>query len=117
MYVQCVLLLNAPFVTLISLLPLQVSYRLKKGSLPGPDYVPPLIGKVFIAFGIFLCPFGCALFTLTSHTFLQFFDSLNPSFDNYLAQWQSGELSCTSVFQIFIVLGNSVDIARRLATL
>ena len=59
----------------ISLLILeQAVYRSKKQHLPGAKWTIPVIGK--------------------------FADSLNPSLENYKAQWYSGALSAVSVFNM-----------------
>lgn len=76
-------------ITVISLLVLeQLVYRQKKGHLPGDKWTIPVIGK--------------------------FKDSLNPSIANYKRQWYSGALSAVSVFNIFIVLGSSNEMARKI---
>eukprot|EP00696_Hemimastix_kukwesjijk_P002039 gnl/Hemi2/1249_TR445_c0_g1_i1.p1 gnl/Hemi2/1249_TR445_c0_g1~~gnl/Hemi2/1249_TR445_c0_g1_i1.p1 ORF type:complete len:533 (-),score=216.17 gnl/Hemi2/1249_TR445_c0_g1_i1:93-1691(-) len=66
----------------------QVNFRMKRGSLPGPNLLPPFIGK--------------------------FIDSCFPKFEKYMAQWNSGPLSCTSVFQKFIVIGTTNEISRKM---
>ncbi|WWD21091.1 hypothetical protein CI109_105572 [Kwoniella shandongensis] len=66
----------------------QVVYRTKKGHLPGAKWTIPVIGK--------------------------FADSLNPTLANYRAQWNSGPLSAVSVFNIFIVIGSSNEMARKI---
>lgn len=43
-----------------------------------------------------------------------FADSLNPTLENYKRQWYSGALSCVSVFNIFIVIGSSNEMARKI---
>ncbi|KAK8843391.1 hypothetical protein IAR55_007048 [Kwoniella newhampshirensis] len=74
---------------ILSLLVLeQVVYRTKKAHLPGAKWTIPIIGK--------------------------FADSLNPTLANYLAQWNSGPLSAVSVFNIFIVIGSSNEMARKI---
>ncbi|ODO01636.1 hypothetical protein I350_06460 [Cryptococcus amylolentus CBS 6273] len=74
---------------LLSLLVLeQVVYRSKKAHLPGNKWTIPLIGA--------------------------FADSLNPTLANYKAQWDSGALSAVSVFNIFIVIGSSNEMARKI---
>ncbi|WVW79241.1 hypothetical protein I302_101207 [Kwoniella bestiolae CBS 10118] len=73
----------------ISLLLLeQLVYRTKKAHLPGAKWTIPVIGK--------------------------FADSLNPTLANYKAQWNSGPLSAVSVFNIFIVIGSSNEMARKI---
>ncbi|GMK59354.1 hypothetical protein CspeluHIS016_0703690 [Cutaneotrichosporon spelunceum] len=73
----------------ISLLILeQIVYRTKKAHLPGDKWTIPVIGK--------------------------FADSLNPTLENYKRQWYSGPLSCVSVFNIFIVIGSSNKMARKI---
>ncbi|KJE88501.1 cytochrome P450 sterol C-22 desaturase [Capsaspora owczarzaki ATCC 30864] len=64
----------------------QINYRRRKQSLPGPKWVPPLIGF--------------------------FYDSVNPKFEGYMAQWNLGRISFTSVFQHFIMIGSDNDISR-----
>ncbi|WVF65642.1 hypothetical protein IAT40_000373 [Kwoniella sp. CBS 6097] len=76
-------------VSVISLLLLeQIVYRTKKAHLPGAKWTIPIIGK--------------------------FADSLNPTLANYKAQWNSGPLSAVSVFNIFIVIGSSNEMARKI---
>ncbi len=60
---------------LVSLLVLeQVVYRYKKGILPGDAWTIPLIGK--------------------------FANSMNPTMEGYLKQWDLGDLSALSVFNM-----------------
>lgn len=74
---------------IISLLILeQAVYRAKKQHLPGDKWTIPIIGK--------------------------FADSLNPSIVKYKKQWYSGALSAVSVFNIFIVIGSSNEMARKI---
>lgn len=47
-------------------------YIWNKGSLTGPSWKMPFIGP--------------------------FLESMHPDFDKYVAKWNSGELSCVSVF-------------------
>ena len=54
-----------------------VSYLRQKGSIPGPVWKMPFIGP--------------------------FLESMNPKFEQYLAKWASGELSCVSVFHKYEV--------------
>lgn len=49
-----------------------VSYLRQKGSIAGPAWKTPFIGP--------------------------FLESMNPKFEEYVAKWNSGELSCVSVF-------------------
>lgn len=49
-----------------------VMYLKRKGSIAGPAYKIPLMGP--------------------------FIQALHPKFEEYLAQWASGPLSCVSVF-------------------
>lgn len=60
----------------------QSVYRYKKRHLPGAAWTIPIIGK--------------------------FADSLKPTFDGYIKQWDSGELSAISVFNMYAL----VPIAR-----
>ena len=66
----------------------QVSYRRKKGGLPGAPWTIPVIGK--------------------------FFDSMNPSLEKYMESWNSGALSVASVFHIFIVIASSNEFTRKI---
>jgi sterol 22-desaturase len=54
----------------------QTVYRSKKGALPGSRWTIPIIGK--------------------------FAESLNPTLENYKRQWNSGELSALSVFNMCV---------------
>ncbi|KAJ5698999.1 cytochrome P450 [Penicillium macrosclerotiorum] len=65
----------------------QVMYIKRKGSIAGPSFKIPLIGP--------------------------FIQALHPKFDEYLAQWASGPLSCVSVFHKFVVLASDRDIAHK----
>jgi C-22 sterol desaturase len=74
---------------IVSLLVLeQAVYRYKKRHLPGASWTIPLIGK--------------------------FADSMAPSMEAYKRQWDSGDLSAVSVFNIFIVMASSNDYARKI---
>lgn len=74
---------------IISLLILeQIVYRAKKAHLPGDKWTIPIIGK--------------------------FADSVNPTWANYMSQWKSGPLSAVSVFNIFIVIGSSNEMCRKI---
>ncbi|EMD41431.1 hypothetical protein CERSUDRAFT_110011 [Gelatoporia subvermispora B] len=66
----------------------QSVYRYKKRHLPGAAWTIPVIGK--------------------------FADSLKPTLENYIKQWESGALSAVSVFNIFIVLASTNDYARKI---
>ncbi|KAL6933910.1 RNA polymerase C-22 sterol desaturase [Hanseniaspora guilliermondii] len=67
----------------------QVSYQQKKGSIAGPKYkVWPIIGP--------------------------FLESLDPKFEEYKAKWDSGELSCVSIFHKFVVIASSRDLSRKI---
>lgn len=62
---------------LLSLLILeQAIYRYKKRHLPGAAWTIPIIGK--------------------------FADSMSPSMEAYKRQWQSGDLSAVSVFNMYV---------------
>ncbi|KIO15502.1 hypothetical protein M407DRAFT_34915 [Tulasnella calospora MUT 4182] len=54
----------------------QAVYRAKKGSLPGSPWTIPIIGK--------------------------FMDSMNPTMEGYISQWNQGPLSALSVFHMFV---------------
>ncbi|KAI0090029.1 cytochrome P450 [Irpex rosettiformis] len=73
----------------LSLLALeQTVYRYKKRHLPGDRWTIPIIGK--------------------------FADSLHPTMEGYMKQWQSGALSALSVFNIFIVMASTNEYARKI---
>lgn len=65
----------------------QWSYNWQKGSIAGPAWKLPFMGP--------------------------FLQSVNPKFDEYVAKWDSGELSCVSVFHKFVVIASSRDLARK----
>ncbi|KAL8987212.1 MAG: hypothetical protein Q9177_003555 [Variospora cf. flavescens] len=65
----------------------QFKYLWNKGSIAGPAWKMPFIGP--------------------------FLSSVNPKMDEYKAKWNSGELSCVSVFHKFVVMASSRDMARK----
>ncbi|TFY75408.1 hypothetical protein EWM64_g8604 [Hericium alpestre] len=74
---------------LVALLALeQWVYKNKKRHLPGDAWTIPIIGK--------------------------FADSLKPTMEGYMKQWDSGALSAISVFNIFIVMASSNQYARKI---
>ncbi|KAF9243722.1 cytochrome P450 [Melanogaster broomeanus] len=66
----------------------QSVYRYKKRHLPGAKWTIPVIGK--------------------------FADSMKPTMEGYMAQWNSGALSAISVFNIFIVMSSSNEFSRKI---
>ncbi|KAI8945828.1 cytochrome P450 [Xylaria longipes] len=66
----------------------QISYLLQKGSIVGPAFKEPFIGP--------------------------FLQSLDPKFEEYMDKWQSGPLSCVSVFHKFVVIASTRDLARKI---
>ena len=64
-----------------------VSYWRYKGPLPGDTFKIPFIGP--------------------------FLDSVWPKFEKYHAQWETGPLSCVSVFHKFVILASTRDMARK----
>ncbi|OBZ78933.1 hypothetical protein A0H81_00323 [Grifola frondosa] len=73
----------------LALLALEQSvYRYKKRHLPGDKWTIPIIGK--------------------------FADSMKPTMEGYMKQWNSGALSAISVFNIFIVMASSNEFSRRI---
>ncbi|KAH7916497.1 cytochrome P450 [Hygrophoropsis aurantiaca] len=73
----------------LTLLVLEQSvYRYKKKHLPGSSWTIPIIGK--------------------------FADSMKPTMEGYMAQWNSGALSAISVFNIFIVMASSNEYSRKI---
>ncbi|KAF9650737.1 cytochrome P450 [Thelephora ganbajun] len=74
---------------LFTLLALEQSvYRYKKRHLPGAAWTIPVIGK--------------------------FADSLKPTMEGYMRQWNAGDLSAVSVFNIFIVMASSNEYSRKI---
>ncbi|CAK7198787.1 RNA polymerase C-22 sterol desaturase [Sporothrix eucalyptigena] len=65
----------------------QLSYIWQKGSIVGPAMKLPFMGP--------------------------FLESMNPKFEEYYAKWQSGPLSCVSVFHKFVVIASTRDMARK----
>ncbi|KAI9769817.1 MAG: RNA polymerase C-22 sterol desaturase [Geoglossum simile] len=65
----------------------QFMYIYQKGSIAGPRLKIPFMGP--------------------------FLDSVNPKFEAYKAKWDSGELSCVSVFHKFVVIASTRDMARK----
>lgn len=67
----------------------QVMYQIRKGSIAGPKFkVWPIIGP--------------------------FLESLDPKFEEYLSKWNSGPLSCVSIFHKFVVIASTRDLARKI---
>lgn len=67
----------------------QVMYQVRKGSIAGPRFkVWPIIGP--------------------------FLESLDPKFEEYKAKWDSGPLSCVSIFHKFVVIALDRDLARKI---
>ena len=66
----------------------QCSYKWQKWGIVGPDWKIPFIGP--------------------------FLESVNPDFKKYLAKWNSGELSCVSVFHKFVIIASSRDMSRKI---
>lgn len=69
----------------------QYCYQRNKGSIVGPALkMWPIIGP--------------------------FLESLDPKFEEYVAKWESGKLSCVSVFHQFVVIASDRDLARKIFT-
>ncbi|KAH7385202.1 cytochrome P450 61 [Phaeosphaeria sp. MPI-PUGE-AT-0046c] len=66
----------------------QAMYIWRKGSIAGPAWKAPFIGP--------------------------FLESVNPDFTKYHAKWDSGALSCVSVFHKFVVIASTRDMARKI---
>ncbi|KAI3317457.1 cytochrome P450 [Xylariaceae sp. AK1471] len=66
----------------------QISYLVQKGNIVGPSFKEPFIGP--------------------------FLQSLDPKFEEYMGKWQSGPLSCVSVFHKFVVIASTRDLARKI---
>lgn len=67
----------------------QIMYQIRKGSIAGPRLkIWPIIGP--------------------------FLESLDPKFEEYKAKWDSGPLSCVSIFHKFVVIASSRDLARKI---
>ncbi|KAG1504963.1 hypothetical protein G6F52_012133 [Rhizopus delemar] len=41
-------------------------------------------------------------------------DSLYPTFEGYMSKWRSGELSCVSVFDRFVVIASTCELSRKI---
>jgi len=65
----------------------QFSYIWQKGSIAGPTWKIPFIGP--------------------------FLESMDPKFEEYMAKWASGPLSCVSVFHKFVVIASTRDMSRK----
>ncbi|KAI9780181.1 MAG: RNA polymerase C-22 sterol desaturase [Candelina submexicana] len=65
----------------------QSKYIWNKGSIVGPSFKIPFMGP--------------------------FLQSVNPKFEEYIGKWNSGDLSCVSVFHKFVVIASSRDMARK----
>ncbi|KAJ5893774.1 Cytochrome 61 [Penicillium taxi] len=66
----------------------QFKYNYLKGNIIGPAFKIPFMGP--------------------------FLESVNPKFTEYKAKWDSGELSCVSVFHKFVVIASSRDMSRKI---
>lgn len=67
----------------------QVMYQIRKGSIAGPRFkIWPIIGP--------------------------FLESLDPKFEEYKSKWDSGPLSCVSIFHKFVIIASSRDLARKI---
>lgn len=67
----------------------QIRYVKNKGTIAGPALkLYPIIGP--------------------------FLESLNPKFEEYLAKWNSGPLSCVEVFHKFVVIASTRDLSRKI---
>ena len=67
----------------------QIMYQWRKGSIAGPSFkFWPIIGP--------------------------FLESLDPKFEEYKAKWDSGSLSCVSIFHKFVVIASTRDLARKI---
>ena len=67
----------------------QVMYQIRKGSIAGPAFkVWPIIGP--------------------------FLESLDPKFEEYMSKWNSGPLSCVSIFHKFVIIASTRDLARKI---
>ncbi|KAG0649225.1 Cytochrome P450 [Hyphodiscus hymeniophilus] len=66
----------------------QFSYIVQKGSIVGPSWKAPFIGP--------------------------FLSSMNPKWHEYKGKWDSGELSCVSVFHKFVVIASTRDMSRKI---
>lgn len=67
----------------------QVMYQIRKGSIAGPTFkVWPIIGP--------------------------FLESFDPKFEEYLSKWNSGPLSCVSIFHKFVIIASTRDLARKI---
>eukprot|EP01102_Stenamoeba_stenopodia_P015114 TRINITY_DN5115_c0_g1_i4.p1 TRINITY_DN5115_c0_g1~~TRINITY_DN5115_c0_g1_i4.p1 ORF type:complete len:508 (-),score=128.85 TRINITY_DN5115_c0_g1_i4:47-1570(-) len=75
------------FVVLLLVVLDQMRYRLKKGFIPGPHWIPPFIGNLLSSF--------------------------HPSWEGYMKLFSLGDVCCTSVLHKFIVFAISNDLSRK----
>lgn len=67
----------------------QIMYQIRKGNIAGPKFkVWPIIGP--------------------------FLESFDPKFEEYLSKWNSGPLSCVSIFHKFVIIASTRDLARKI---
>lgn len=67
----------------------QVMYQIRKGLIAGPSIkFWPIIGP--------------------------FLESLDPKFEEYLAKWNSGKLSCVLIFHKFVIIASDRDLLRKI---
>ncbi|KAL4871603.1 hypothetical protein BDV12DRAFT_164046 [Aspergillus spectabilis] len=66
----------------------QFRYIYLKGAIVGPAWKLPFMGP--------------------------FLQSVNPKFHEYKAKWDSGDLSCVSVFHKFVVIASTRDMSRKI---
>ncbi|ORY74124.1 cytochrome P450 [Protomyces lactucae-debilis] len=66
----------------------QVRYRNRKQGIAGPAFTIPIMGA--------------------------FLDSMHPTFEGYFSKWESGALSCVSVFHKFVVIASTKDLSRKI---
>lgn len=67
----------------------QIAYQIYKGNIVGPKYkIWPFIGP--------------------------FLESLDPKFSEYIAKWESGPLSCVSIFHKFVIIASDTTLARKI---
>lgn len=66
----------------------QCMYIIRKGPIAGPYFKVPFIGP--------------------------FLEAVYPNFVTYQAKWDSGALSCVSVFHKFVVIASTRDMARKI---
>src|ERR1700744_400074 len=77
-----------PFAIFLYCIYEQISFKIKRGSIPGPLIIPPIFGFIY--------------------------ESIYPKMEGYANLWKLGPLASTTVFGKFIVVCNSPILAKQI---